>query len=64
MEGNGSAGSERGAMLNYEGMVLVWKALGIVPVIAAGNSGPNCMTVTSPSDFAAASAFLARMPVL
>jgi subtilisin family serine protease len=27
-----------------------WKSAGIIPVIANGNSGPNCNTVNSPAD--------------
>ncbi|MBN1171382.1 MAG: S8 family serine peptidase [Micromonosporaceae bacterium] len=37
----------------YEEIITAWVAAGIVPVFAAGNSGPACATVGSPGDYAA-----------
>jgi len=34
----------------YRGMANTWRAAGIIPVFAAGNSGPNCGTHNSPGD--------------
>lgn len=35
----------------YQQVVDAWAAAGIVPVFAAGNSGPNCDTAVSPGDY-------------
>lgn len=34
----------------YDGMIEAWHVAGIIPVFAAGNSGPNCSTTGSPGD--------------
>jgi len=34
----------------YRGIIETWRAAGIIPVFAAGNSGPNCTTNGSPGD--------------
>jgi subtilisin family serine protease len=36
----------------YAGYVAAWRAAGIVPVFAAGNSGSACGTIASPGDYA------------
>lgn len=36
----------------YEDIVNLWHAAGIIPVFAAGNSGPVCRTAISPGDYA------------
>ncbi|GLD97129.1 hypothetical protein PINS_up005812 [Pythium insidiosum] len=35
---------------SYKRVVDAWRAAGIVPVFAIGNSGPNCRTANSPGD--------------
>lgn len=35
----------------FAGVVRAWQAIGIVPLFAAGNSGPKCGTVMSPGDY-------------
>jgi len=39
-----------GGRTDYDDMIAAWHAAGIVPVISAGNSGPNCRTILSPGD--------------
>lgn len=34
----------------YNAVITAWRNAGIVPIFAAGNSGPNCGTVNSPGD--------------
>lgn len=34
----------------FDDIIRNWLTVGIIPVFAAGNSGPNCSTVNSPSD--------------
>ncbi|MFG3339617.1 S8 family serine peptidase [Glycomyces sp. NPDC048151] len=36
----------------YEDIVELWHAAGIIPVFAAGNSGPTCLTTNSPGGYA------------
>lgn len=31
--------------------LFVWRELGIIPVFAAGNDGPECLTATSPGEY-------------
>ncbi len=47
---NNSWGLGPGVLL-FEDIVSAWRASGIVPVFAAGNSGPECATADSPGDY-------------
>lgn len=44
-----SWGGGRGSNTYHE-MIAAWHAAGVIPVFAAGNSGPNCDTTLSPGD--------------
>ncbi|KAJ0390087.1 hypothetical protein P43SY_011721 [Pythium insidiosum] len=46
---NNSYGGGRGLTL-FDSVIAAWRAAGIIPVMAAGNTGPNCGTVQSPGD--------------
>jgi subtilisin family serine protease len=47
---NNSWGAGGGTMI-YQPAIQAWVAAGIVPVFAAGNSGPDCQTMLSPADY-------------
>lgn len=34
----------------YNAVIAAWRNAGIIPIFAAGNSGPNCGTANSPGD--------------
>jgi hypothetical protein len=34
----------------YDGVIAAWHVAGIIPFFSAGDSGPNCETVSSPAD--------------
>ncbi|KAJ0411545.1 hypothetical protein ATCC90586_001140 [Pythium insidiosum] len=37
-------------LTTFDSVIAAWRAAGIIPVMAAGNTGPNCGTVQSPGD--------------
>jgi subtilisin family serine protease len=48
---NNSWGGGQGLTM-FDGVINAWRAAGIIPVMAAGNTGPNCGTIASPGDSA------------
>lgn len=48
---NNSWGGGGGSTPWFRPMVRQWLALGIVPVFAAGNTGPSAATISSPADY-------------
>ncbi|EGZ19243.1 subtilisin serine protease [Phytophthora sojae] len=48
---NNSWGGGQGLTM-FDGVINAWRAAGIIPVVAAGNTGPNCGTIASPGDSA------------
>lgn len=40
----------KGGQTFYDSVIRSWRAAGIIPVFAAGNSGPNCGSIGSPGD--------------
>ncbi|RLN80474.1 hypothetical protein BBJ28_00001316 [Nothophytophthora sp. Chile5] len=48
---NNSWGGGQGLTM-FDLVIDAWRAAGIIPVVAAGNAGPNCGTISSPGDSA------------
>ncbi|KAL4156924.1 hypothetical protein PRNP1_005950 [Phytophthora ramorum] len=48
---NNSWGGGQGLKM-FDGVINAWRAAGIIPVVAAGNTGPNCGSIASPGDSA------------
>ncbi|GLD92336.1 hypothetical protein PINS_up000869 [Pythium insidiosum] len=46
---NNSYGGGQG-LTTFDSVIAAWRAAGIIPVMAAGNTGPRCGTVQSPGD--------------